>query len=202
MSFEKGDLLTVSIIAMALLAGVSFATHGANEAALSEIIRWTARFSVTVFLLAFVARPLRQLWSSRFSGWLLRNRRYLGVSFAIGHFTHLAAFGGIAAGSDAFRNDLDATTLLGGGYCYLLIALMLLTSTDRTAAWLSRKNWRRLHSHGMYVIWLIFALSYIPRAAIEDPIFIPAALALLLGLGTRATAHFKASASERPAATA
>ena len=201
MSFERGSLLAASVIAMALLAGVSFSMHGASEAALSEIIRWTARFSVTAFLLAFVARPLRQLWSSRLSGWLLRNRRYLGVSFAIAHLTHLAAIGGIAVGSDSFRNDLDATTLLGGGYCYLLIALMLLTSTDRTAAWLSRKNWRRLHTHGMYVIWLIFALSYIPRAVIEDPVYAPAALALLLGLGIRVAAHFRASASQPPVAT-
>ena len=55
------------------------------------VIRITARTSVALFLLAFTASSLWQLWPNAWTRWQRQNRRYLGVSFAASHGIHLAA---------------------------------------------------------------------------------------------------------------
>ena len=201
MTFEKGSIVAAATASMAVIAVAAFGAQGVSEEGLRMIIRWTAGVSVTAFMLAFIARPLRQLWSSEISGWLLRNRRHLGVSFAISHFTHLAAIIGIGVlFPQPFRSELDMLTMVGGGFCYFLIALMALTSTDRTAAWLSRKNWRRLHTLGMYTIWIIFVQSYVPRAIIDDPTYAPVSVALFAVVGVRLKAWLNARAIRSSAA--
>lgn len=196
MTFEKASIVAATTASMVVITVMAFGAQGVSEEGLRIIVRWTARVSVTAFLLAFAARPLRQIWSSELAGWLLRNRRYLGVSFAVAHFTHLAALIGIGVFfPQPFRSELDALTLGGGGFCYVLIALMALTSTDRTAAWLSRKNWRRLHTLGMYTIWIIFVQSYVPRAIIGDMAFGPVSIALFAVAGVRLKAWLNARSS-------
>ena len=195
-TFEKTSIVVATTASMVVITFAAFGAQGVSEEALRIIVRWTARVSVTAFLLAFSARPLRQIWSSELSGWLLRNRRYLGVSFAVAHFTHLVALIGIGMFfPQPFRSELDALTLVGGGFCYVLIALMALTSTDRTAAWVSRKNWRRLHTLGMYTIWIIFVQSYVPRAIIEDMSYAPVSVALFAVAGVRGKAWLNTRSS-------
>jgi DMSO/TMAO reductase YedYZ heme-binding membrane subunit len=40
---------------------------------------------------------------------------------------------------------------------------MAATSNDWSVARLGAKNWRRLHTFGIYYLWLIFALTYLSR---------------------------------------
>ncbi len=51
-----------------------------------------------------------------------------------------------------------------GSFGYVLLVLMTITSFDRTATWLGRKAWSRLHTTGMYVFWVIFATRATPVA--------------------------------------
>jgi hypothetical protein len=44
---------------------------------------------------------------------------------------------------------------------------MTLTSFDRTAAWIGPRAWRILHTTGVYYIWLIFFISYLPRSIVS-----------------------------------
>ena len=201
MRFEKLSIVTLTS-ALALLAVIApLGAHGFSEEGWHAIIRWTARVSVTAFLLAFAARPLRQVWASAASGWMLRNRRYLGVSFGVAHITHLAAIVGLAVQfPEPFRSETSALTLVGGGFCYLMIALMLLTSTDRTAAWLSRKNWRRLHTTGMYTIWGIFVQSYVGRVAVGDSEYASVSGALLGLAGLRLWIYLRGRSRARDSA--
>src|SRR5688500_4145822 len=64
---------------------------GTGEEGVRMAIRASARTSVVLFGLAFVASSLYRLAPSAFSRWLIANRRYLGVSFAVSHAIHLAA---------------------------------------------------------------------------------------------------------------
>ena len=71
--------LTFAAIAIGLvITGVS-----TPEATVS-MIRLSVQLASPWIFLAFVARPLVQLYPGSFSKWLLRNRRYLGLSFAAG----------------------------------------------------------------------------------------------------------------------
>lgn len=103
--------------------------------------------------------PLRRLYPAPATRWLLRNRRYLGVSFAWVHGLHGLAIALLALlFGDSFA--VDPATRLGGGLAYLLIAAMAITSFDRTARWLGPQRWGLLHRAGLHWLWFIFALNW------------------------------------------
>jgi DMSO/TMAO reductase YedYZ heme-binding membrane subunit len=154
-------------------------------------IRWTARSSVTLFAAAFAASSLRRLWPVPWTGWLRRNRRILGLAFAFSHFTHLAAI--VALGALApveLDSRMNPVVLIGGGLAYAFIVAMALTSTDRAQTWRGGKPFRLLHTMGGYYVWLIFANSYLPRAA-AAPAYLPAAALLVLVIGLRFAARLR-----------
>jgi sulfoxide reductase heme-binding subunit YedZ len=175
-----------------LLLGVLFAATliglGAGEAGIRAVVRRSAQTSLLFFCSAFTASSLAQLFPSAATRWMLRNRRYLGVSFAASHTYHLLALIALARVSAPFVEDLNAATIAGGGMAYVFIAAMVATSFDRTTEWLGTRRWKRLHKAGVYYVWFIFAQSYVPRAVVS-PTYVPAAALLLLALGVRMAAR-------------
>lgn len=141
------------------LFAAGLAGFGGDEAGLRALVRFTVRVSFLVFAVVYAAAPLRRLYTAPATRWLLRNRRYLGVSFAWAHGLH-----GLAIALLALRLgdslEVDPTTRLGGGLAYLLIAAMTLTSFDRTARWLGPHRWKLLHRAGLHWLWFIFALNW------------------------------------------
>ena len=65
------------------------------------------------------------------TAWLLRHRRYLGVSFAVAHFAH---FGAIVAMARIMGASPPLHLAVLGGIWDLLLIAMVFTSFDRTAA--------------------------------------------------------------------
>jgi sulfoxide reductase heme-binding subunit YedZ len=151
------------------------------------VIRLTAKTSFALFTAAFIASAARRLWSAPATGWLLANRRYLGVSFAASHAIHLLGIVVLARMARDFA--IAPATLVAGGTAYVFLAAMVATSFDRTAAWLGRRWWRRLHLTGMYVCWIIFFISYGPRTVMESPLYAPFVLVLLGALALRIAAY-------------
>ncbi len=96
--------------------------------------------------------------------------------------------------STEFAEGLDATTLVGGGLAYLFTAAMAFTSNDASVRALGRKGWRRLHLVGSWYIWIVFAQSYLPRAA-RDPDYLPAALLVLAIPALRSTVFLRRRAA-------
>ena len=165
--------LVLVTVTLAILA-----VKGVDEAGLRAVVRTTAQTSFVLFTGAFSASALCTTWPGPLTRWMLRNRRYLGVSFAVSHFIHLIAIVALALRlGDQFK--LNPATLVGGGLAYVFIAAMTATSFDRTAAWLGPRAWRRLHTAGGYWIWFIFLLSYAPRAAMISVWYAPFVLVLL-----------------------
>jgi hypothetical protein len=174
-----------ALVVAALVAG-SLALAGAGEPGLRAGIRVTAGSSFVLLLLVFVASPLNALFASAASAptkWLLANRRYLGVSFAVSQLGHLVLIALLATSAPAsFRARLSASTLYGGGLGYVLTALMTATSFDRSAAWIGRKAWRVLHTTGVYFLMVIFIASYAGRVATPRYGAFVALIALAFGL--------------------
>jgi methionine sulfoxide reductase heme-binding subunit len=155
-----------SALAIAAMTGAILAVAGPGEEGIRVVIRATARTSVVLFGLAFAASSLRRLWPNDVTRWLLANRRYLGVSFAVSHVTHLLALFALADWSLAtFVTKAFPTTLVLGGIGYLFLAAMTATSFDRTAAWLGPRRWQRLHAIGGWYLWFIFFATLAPRVA-------------------------------------
>ena len=143
-----------------------------------------------IYLVVFVARPLRRLFPGKYSTALLRERRSLGVSFAAMHSVHL--------GLIAYRYgtipglEYPITDALVGGTAYALMYLMLITSFDAPARALGPTNWRRLHKTGLYFVGLIFLSTLLPDPG-EDIYTLERAWFVILTGGAiflRLTAYF------------
>ena len=147
------------------------------------LLRLTARLAFLVFLLVFIARPLRQLSVSTMSKWLLKNRRYVGITFAAVMTVHLillVALNGVQL-------------VIPGIFAFLLIYLMLLTSFDKPAAALGPRRWRWLHKAGIYVIGGSFTLTIVSSVSEMpgNPIYLAMAALLLVSLTIRVGAFVK-----------
>jgi len=168
----------VGVITLFLLAifVTIFAIAGTAEAGIRMYIRASARTSFVLFSSAFLASALYRLWPGPLTRWLRANRRYIGVSFAISHTFHLLGILALSHWSPHQFVTVNVPPLLiGGGIAYFFILLMVITSFDRTTHWLGTRRWRILHLTGAYVIWLVFTLTYFPKA-IKNPFYIPFAV--------------------------
>ncbi len=165
---------------LAAMAAYFLALHPDVEG-LRLAIRATARTSLVLFALAFSATALVQLAPSGATRWQRRNRRYLGVSFAVSHLIHLAALIVLArTDAELFWALTTPANIVLAGAAYLFIAAMTVTSFDRTAAWLGLRRWRLLHLVGGWYVWVSFAVAVGKRVP-QGPVYW-AMMALVVGV--------------------
>jgi len=188
-AWEGWSIVGAVAAALILVVTMEAMMSGAPVEGVRGIIRATARSSFALFSLAFTASAVCYFWPNAWTRWQLRNRRYLGVSFALSHFVHLLAIFALGRIAPAeLAAGTDATTWIFGGLAYVFIGLMTATSFDSTANLVSRRAWSVLHTVGAYYIWLIFANSYLGRA-VSMPAYIPVGALVIVMLGLRIAAR-------------
>jgi sulfoxide reductase heme-binding subunit YedZ len=148
-------------VALVAMSALVLAAAGTGEDGVRMLIRATARSSAVLFLIAFVARPLRQLWRSEATAFALRNRRYFGVSAALSHAIHAAAIVWLSVSFPA-AYQADTLTFLFGGLGFVLLFAMAATSSDAAVRVLGRARWNVLHRIGAWYVWFIFAFTFVP----------------------------------------
>ncbi|MDI1287736.1 MAG: hypothetical protein PSV46_25350 [Reyranella sp.] len=167
------------------------ASPGWDAEGIRLAIRATARTSLVLFVMAFTASALVELIPSEATRWQRRNRRYLGVSFAVSHFIHLAVIIALAVvDRSLFWKLTNIGTIVLAGSAYFFIAAMAATSFDRTAAWLGPRNWRLLHLVGGWYIWISFAVAIGKRVPL-DRFYWPLAALVLAAAIVRLIAMFR-----------
>lgn len=171
-------------LASAAAAGAMMLGGDAHDMT-TRAARFTARVSFAFFLVVFMTSTLARLAPRPITRALMRQRRAAGLAFAAAHGVHaLYIAAAIVAGGVAFGAPSDAVAALG----YVFVALLAATSNDASVRRLGPGAWRRLHTVGTWVLWLIFFLAYAYRAP-EHPVFAaPAgllALAAALKIGSR-----------------
>ena len=177
-SWRLTGLLSLLLLAMS----ASFVVDHADVEGRRLVIRSTARTSLILFAMAFAASALVELAPSGFTRWQRRNRRYLGVSFAVSHGIHLVALIALAqTDAELFWALTNPANIVLAGAAYVLLAAMTATSFDRTAAWLGPRKWRLLHLVGGWYIWISFAVAVGKRLP-QGPIYW-AMMALVLAVG-------------------
>ena len=144
-------------------------------------LRVTAWISFSLFMLAYVARPLVQVTGT--GQWLVRNRRYLGLGAALSHTVH---FGYVVVFSIALDEPQDAVVIIFGGAAFVFLWLMALTSNDLSVRSLGN-SWRILHRAGLHYVWLIFMQTFL-GSALVNPMAWPFVGLGLAGLVLRVTA--------------
>ena len=174
-----------------------FTLVGWNGIAIKHAIDATGRSSLILFAIAFTASSLESLWASSITRWSLRNRRWIGLSFAASHFIHL---GLIISMSLLFPDPFLAEQSLGqwlfGGLAYMFVLLMALTSTNQAQHWMGMKNWKRLHYVGSHWIWTVFLFTYLKHVK-EGPFwfYLPFLVFTLLMIPIRFAKHRPLSAT-------
>jgi hypothetical protein len=61
----------------------------------------------------FVAAPLHRLWRTELSGWLVQNRRFLGLSMAVSHGFHGVTLGALHVVTQGQHPQINPLAILG-----------------------------------------------------------------------------------------
>lgn len=188
-------LLGATAVFVAAVVAATWLAHGPTDEGLQLLARYTARAAFPLFLLAFTASALVRLAPSAPTRWIARQRRWVGLSFALAQLVHLAAIAAFFRGTPA---TLEAdVAVIGGGIGFAFVIALAATSNDRAVRALGGRAWQRLHRTGIYVLWGIYAFTYASRVA-ADPAYLPGLAATLGALGLRVAAR-KRRPRRRPA---
>lgn len=176
-SISTPAVIGLATLAASLVAAYGYAEFGGwNAEGAGAAARYTARFSFPIFVLAWSASAIAKLWRGGWRSVLLRRRRAIGLGFAAAHFVHLGA---LLIAVLVFATPRSLTTIYGGGFGYVMVALMALTSNDWSVRTLGPRNWKLLHTFGGIVIAGIFFVSYFGR--LEDKPWLAIPTLSLLG---------------------
>lgn len=194
-SLSQWRITGLVLIVLSVMSASSFVWLGFSEEAIRAMVRGTARTSVCLFVLAFTASSLYRLFKSGWARYLLDNRRYIGLSFALSHFVHLLflilLMSHYPQDSLAKLNRLE---IVLASLTYVFILAMTITSFDPPRRWIGPKNWHRLHTTGMYLVWLIFLETY-AKGTLQNGHYLPLVLLLLVAMGLRLASSLKTARS-------
>ena len=121
----------------------------------SGLIGFSVRFAVPLIFIVTATSALQTLFPGPIPAWLLRNRKTIGLCFAVA-MAFQGAFIGIMSSiySDYsyeeifyFRDELEGST------GYLFLAAMVVTSFEFGRKHLSPQQWKLLHTSGIYFLW-------------------------------------------------
>jgi hypothetical protein len=163
-------ILALGVASVVLLHGTG--PHGARE-----LVRWTARSSVALLCLAFVADGVR----GSFFAW--RKWADLLRSLALSHTVHAVAVAALAVhlGGVNLVERSSPLDVLGGALAYVFLF------------WAAWKPYSRTASLGLFWVWGVFMVSYGTRAwRMPVPFAVPVAL-LLLAMAVRLSRLFRAA---------
>lgn len=178
---QGSRIVYLAIVGFGAMCGVALLAAGTGEEGVRLGIRATARTTAPPFAVVFCTAALRRRWPGSTTNWLMRNRRFLGLTAAVSHGYHLIFILALYAMGEG--DDTSIVTLVGGGWGFVLLAALAATSNDASQRSLQR-NWRRLHLLGVWTVWIIFAVSYFPAAG-TTPIAAAASVMLLVSLALR-----------------
>ena len=186
-----------------VIAGLSFAiilvglatTGNSTPEATVAMIRLSVQLASPWIYLAFVATALVQLFPSSFSAWLLRNRRYVGLSFAAG-FGWQAVFILVllVLHGDYYATVLhDTAEFISRMLSYLLLLALTVTSFFPVRRVMDPRHWRLLHLIGIWYFWAAIWASYAETVMMGDArvIAIVFVVAGLIVLTLRCAAYLK-----------
>ena len=143
--------IPMSIIMVIAMMGTDMSTG----AGVSTMIQFSVRFAVPFIFLVVAASSVQYLFPGPFPTWWLRNRKYIGLCFAVA-----MAWQGlfIFIMSTFFRDYYfeDVYLLrdeLEGSVGYIFLPAMVLTSFQCFRKHLNQKQWELIHKSSIYFLW-------------------------------------------------
>lgn len=126
-----------------------------DAVSVSSMIQLSVRCAVPLLYLAFAASSIRALFPGPWSRWMLRNRKYLGLSFAAAMaWQAFFILWLVTIHTDYYVKEVyvlrDAIEGVTG---YLFLIAMTVTSFPWGRKHLNPRQWRLLHLSGIYFLW-------------------------------------------------
>ena len=155
-AINKWNLFWLISIPMSLMIIIEMVgTDMTSGEGVSSMIGYSVRFAVPLIFLVVPASSVQILFPGPFPMWWLRNRKYLGLSFAVamawqGTFIFIM--------SNFFRHHYYEEIYLlrdelEGSIGYIFLPAMVLTSFHFGRKFLSSKQWKLLHKSGIYFLF-------------------------------------------------
>jgi len=125
-------------------------------------LRMTGRAGMVLLLLSFCASPLHKLFKSSWTQYLLRNRRYIGISTVIVLWSHFLVILSLHLTDAAwFEENVPLFILIPGAVTFICVGIMGLTSNDYSQKKLGRTTWKKIHLVGGYLAAVSFVSEYV-----------------------------------------
>ena len=156
-------LFSIVFVPMCLAALLAMTTVDLSSAlGVSSMIQFSVRLAVPWLFIAFCASSLVAVFPGEFSRWVLRNRRMFGLCFATGMAWQLFFIVWLVVGHfDYYMEEAyDYLSLLEQVPGYVLLIAMTITSFRFGRSKLSPKQWKILHTGGIYFIWFVVWTTY------------------------------------------
>jgi hypothetical protein len=157
---------TLMVIAM---MGVDMST----APGVSEMIQFSVRWAVPFIFLVVAISSIQILFPGSFSMWLMRNRKYIGLCFAVAmawqglfifimsYFFHEYYYADVYF----FRDEIE------GSIGYIFLPAMVVTSFNFGRQYLNSKQWKLLHKSGIYFLWAYpFSVYWWNLSYYENPV--------------------------------
>lgn len=147
-------LLITGVISIAMVVAMMRADLTSGPA-VSEMIQLSVRCAVPLLYIAFAASSIQTLFPGPVGLWLLRNRKFIGLSFAAA-MAWQGAFilWMVSAYGDYYADEVyvlrDAIEGLVG---YTFLFAMTLTSFGFARKQMKLNQWKLLHMAGIYFLW-------------------------------------------------
>ena len=141
----------MSVIMVIAMMGTDMSTG----AGVSSMIGFSVRWAVPFIYLVVPASAVQTLFPGPFPKWWLRNRKYIGMCFAVamawqGMFIFIM--------SNFFREYYYENVYLlrdevEGSIGYIFLTFMVVTSFNFGRKYLTQKQWKLLHRSAIYFLW-------------------------------------------------
>ncbi len=146
-------LITAPISLVMVLTMMRTDLSGADG--VSSMIQLSVRCAVPWLYVAFAASSLQVVFPGLFSRWLLRNRSKIGLCFAAAMAWQLLfILWLVGIHTDYYVAEVYVLSdVVEGAVGYTLLTAMVLTSFKFGRSRLTPKQWKLLHTSGIYWLW-------------------------------------------------
>jgi len=145
----------ISIPMLIAIVVTMIGTDMSTASGVSSMIGFSVRLAVPFIFLVVAASSVQILFPGSFSKWWLRNRKYIGMCFAVamswqGLFIFIMSY---FFRDYYFENVYLFRDELEGSIGYIFLPAMVVTSFHFGRKHLSAKQWKLLHKSGIYFLW-------------------------------------------------
>jgi len=136
-------------------------------------LRVSGRLGMGLFFISFGASPLHRIFKAGWTTYLIRNRRYYGISTAIVLWAHFLVILSLSVtASEWFKESAPWYILYSGTGTFILVGLMALSSNNFAVKKMGPRAWKTMHLVGGYMALASFISEYVLVLYLQ-PILLP-----------------------------